>query len=68
MYTKKLIFSLAMALCSGSLMAQSEYIAPEFNTESVSSNGTIDSTSENVEVLSAPTYSIGSPVQVWGKL
>ena len=45
-----------MALCSGSLMAQSEYIAPEFNTESVGSNGTIDSTSENVEVLSAPTY------------
>jgi endoglucanase len=68
MYTKKLIFSLAMALCSGSLMAQSEYIAPEFNTESVSSNGTIDSTSENVEVLSAPTYPIGSPVQLWGKL
>lgn len=46
----------------------SKYIAPALNTESTKTFGTVDSASENVEILPAPTYPKGSPVDQWGKL
>lgn len=61
---KLLMASLMTTLCAGNLFAQDNAM----DTESAASFGTIDSSSLKVDILSTPSYPVGSPVQLWGKL
>ena len=60
-----LTLSVGMA---GAVAQSNNYVPPGLDTETAPTFGYIDSSSINVEVMSAPSYPIGSPVQLWGKL
>ena len=62
--------ALALTFCASLTLAQqsNNYVPPGLDTENAPSFGWVDSASINCEILTAPTYPIGSPVQLWGKL
>ena len=63
--------ALALGACSNSATDNSKKGCCKNSgsvTASTTSFGTIDSASANVEILPAPTYPKGSPVDQWGKL